>query len=165
MEGREVRRTKGCRVGWAEAGPRGNGVGAGWAGRCPHCPEDHPSLPPVLARKPIGYLSHHPRLWAAGRRSGPGSRTPSRSAEFPRFGAVPKEGLLVFPAMEGIPSPGPRPLGREGILGEEGSRGADPALSPHRHTQSESHACPCIGTMYRRAGEAPSTSLGKKKEN
>lgn len=82
----------------------------------------------VLARKPIGYLSHHPRLWAGGwRGSGSGARTPSIISS--RWDNT-QGGVTCLPCHGGgIPSPRPQPLAREGILRKEGP-GSRPCPQP-----------------------------------
>ena len=92
-------------LGWAQA--QGHGVGAGWV---------RPGAPTALKTTPV-YLSAGQETYrlplppsqtvGSGGGSGPGARTPSALQNFLRLGAVPKEGLLVFPAMEGDPQPRP----------------------------------------------------------
>lgn len=97
---------KGAGLAGLGAGPGTRGGGGLGKTRCPHCPEDHPSLPQcwpgnLSATSPtIPDCGQRGREWAWG-------KDPLRSAEFPPVGAVPKEGLLVFPAMEGDPQPRP----------------------------------------------------------
>lgn len=97
---------KGAGLAGLGAGPGKRGGGGLGKTRCPHCPEDHPSLPQcwpgnLSATSPtIPDCGQRGREWAWG-------KDPLRSAEFPPIRAVPKEGLLVFPAMEGDPQPRP----------------------------------------------------------
>ena len=118
-------------LGWAQA--QGNGMGAGWV---------RPGAPTALKTTPV-YLSAGQETYrlplppsqtvGSGGGSGPGARTPSALQNFLRLGQCPRRGYLSSLPWRGIPSPGPRPLGREGSSGRR-VPGADPALSPHRHT-------------------------------
>lgn len=91
-----------------------------------------PQSTSVLARKPIGYLSHHPRLWAGGwGGSGPGARTPSIISS--RWD-ITQGGVTCLPCHGGgTPSPGPQPLGREGVLQKEGPRSCPCPQPPQTH--------------------------------
>lgn len=91
-----------------------------------------PQSTSVLARKPIGYLSHHPRLWAGGwGGSGPGARTPSIISS--RWD-ITQGGVTCLPCHGGgTPSPGPQPLGREGVLRKEGPRSCPCPQPPQTH--------------------------------
>lgn len=124
----------------ASPGKRG---GVGWVRPGPLLPFRPPQSTSVLARKPIAYLSCRPRLWAGGwGGSGSGTRTPSIISS--RWGTS-QGGVICLPCHGGgTPSPGPRPLGREGILRKEGPQEQPLPSAPTDTPQSESHACPCI---------------------
>lgn len=108
----------------------------------------------MLARKPIGYLSHHSRLWAGGWGwSGPGAKTSFRIPY--RRGQCPGRSCLSR-YRRGLPNPDPKPCSRDRILqrrSQEQTLPPAPLDIPIRK--------PCvsvyIGTMYR-AQRSPSTS-------
>lgn len=64
--------------------------------------------------------------------SGPGARTPPFQ-NFLQMGQCPRRGYLSSLPWRGTPSPGPRSLGREGILGEEGPRSRPCPQPPQTH--------------------------------
>ena len=84
--------------------------------------------------------------------------------EFPPDGAVPREGLCVFPVMKGgIPSPGPRPLGREGILGEEGPRSRPCPQPPQTHPDLKAMRVHVYRNYVQSPEKPPFIPRGKKK--
>lgn len=107
---------------WAGLGASpGKWGGVGWVRPGPPMPLRPPQSTSVLARKPIGYLSHHPRLWAGGW-GGRGSRARTPSIISSRWD-ITQGGVTCLPCHGGgTPSPGPQPLGREGVLQKEGPR-------------------------------------------
>lgn len=126
---------------WRAAGPKG-AVTAGWQaqgnglGGCQMRPGFSPAAlktpqsTSVLARKPIGYLSHHSRLWAGGWGwSGPGAKTSfrihSRRGQFPGRGCLSQH-------RRGLPNPDPRPCGRDRILQRRSQEQTLPPATP-RH--------------------------------
>lgn len=130
---------------WAGPGASPGKMGWGGLGKTwtPPMPLRLPQSTSVLARKPIGYLSHHPRLWAGvwgGR--GSGARTPLH--HFLRMGHYPGRGYLSSLPRRGNPQPRPSAprLGRDPPEG--GSRELPLPSAPTDTPRSESHACPCI---------------------
>ncbi|KAF6109786.1 hypothetical protein HJG60_010989 [Phyllostomus discolor] len=158
----EIRRTKGCSVGLGWAPAQGSGVGAGWVRPGPPLPFRPPQSTSVLARKPIAYLSCRPRLWAGGwGGSGSGPRTPSVISS--RWGTS-QGGVICLPCHGGgTPSPGPRPLGREGILRKEGPQEQPCPQPPQTHPNLKAMRVR-VYRNYVQSPEKPPPSPGKKKK-
>lgn len=124
---------KGAALGWAGRRPREmgwGGLGKTWH---PHCPEDHPSLPRCW---PGNLLATSPTIPDYGQWDGEGvglGLGPPLSRISSRWGSA-REEVICLPCHGGE-----RPaqaLGPSAGKGSSGRRvpGADPALSPHRHT-------------------------------
>lgn len=147
---------------WAGLGASpGKWGGVGWVRPGPPMPLRPPQSTSVLARKPIGYLSHHPTLWAGGGEGvGLGLGPPP---SFPPDGTLPREGLLVFPALEGeSPAQALSPSVGKGSS-ERRVPGAAPALSPHRHPDLKAMRVRVYRNHVQRPEKPHSIPRGKKK--
>lgn len=99
----------------------------------------------------------------SGGGSGPGARTPSALQNFLRLGQCPRRGYLSSLPWRGIPSPGPRPLGREGILGEEGPRSRPCPQPPQTHPNLKAMRVRVYRNYVQSPEKPPLHPLGKKK--
>lgn len=148
-------------LGWAQA--QGHGVGAGWV---------RPGAPTALKTTPV-YLSAGQETYrlplppsqtvGSGGGSGPGARTPSALQNFLRLGQCPRRGYLSSLPWRGIPSPGPRPLGREQILGEEGPKSRPCPQPPQTHPNLKAMRVRVYRNYVQSPEKPPLHPLGKKK--
>ena len=148
-------------LGWAQA--QGNGVGVGWV---------RPGAPTALKTTPV-YLSAGQETYrlplppsqtvGSGGGSGPGARIPSALQNFLQLGQCPRRGYLSSLPWRGIPNPGPRPLGREGILGEEGPRSRPCPQPPQTHPNLKAMRVRVYRNYVQSPEKPPLHPLGKKK--
>lgn len=115
---------------WAGLGASlGKWCGVGWVRPGPPMPFRPSQSTSVLARKPIGYLSHHPRLWAGGW-GGRGLGLGSPLHHFLQMGPYPGRGSLSSLPWRGkSPAQALSPSGGKGILCREGP-GSFPCPQP-----------------------------------
>lgn len=152
---------KGAVLAGLGAGPGKRG-GVGWV---------RPGTPAALKTTPVYLGAGQETYWLPL----PPSQTVGRGREwawgkdpplqnFLQMGQCPRRGYLSSLPWRGIPSPGPKPLGREGILGEEGPGNRPCPQLPQTHPNLKAMRVRVYRNYVQSPEKPPYIPWGKKKK-